>query len=171
MLPDFQFRETLLVMVWSPVTGKILETSSEENRPQVPLKVNLSHTSGPLPQQEEQGQRQRPRWPGDKAELHSTPVSPGAWLRPASVHNSPSESQVPAEAQVASILHRLREPTLEPDSWAPISAPLAGCETSHRSLNLSGLSFLIHHRGGTYIYIYISITGNKKSFSHESQSP
>lgn len=25
--------------------------------------------------------------------------------------------------------------------------------------------------GGEYIYIYISITGNKKSFSHESQSP
>lgn len=35
-------------MVWSPVTGKILETSSEENCPQVPLKVNLSSASGHL---------------------------------------------------------------------------------------------------------------------------
>ena len=33
-------------MVWKPVTGKILETSSEENRPQVPLKANLSSASG-----------------------------------------------------------------------------------------------------------------------------
>lgn len=108
---------------------------------------------------EEQGQRQGPAAAGDKAEPCTTPVSPGAWLRPASVHHSPSESQVPAEAQVASILHGYGNPRWSPALGSNLS-PSTGCETSHRSLNLSGLDFLIHH-WGEYIYIYISITGNK----------
>lgn len=112
----------------------------------------------PPAQQEAQSQGEGPRWPAARAGPHTTCRLHRAWLGPSSVghlRDNPSESQAPAEAQMASILHNLQEPQWNQSHGFQSQPSLPGCEThTGPSTSLASVS--------------LATTSNKNYFSHGS---
>lgn len=65
----------------------------------------------------------------------------GGWGAPTwELQDNPFESQAPAEVQMATALCGYENPHWS-QAQVPISGPLSSCKTSHRSLDLSGLTW------------------------------